>query len=120
MDVPRQFVFSKGYKPIDLVDRDRIGLLQSLLVKNGNFIPGIAVAVEDNLADSAEISVSSVLELDDLPADGTWFGLDYPIAQLIPVNGKVPVVRMNVKADNATKPNIPVTSLAVYKYSANL
>lgn len=94
---------SKGYKPIDLVDRDRIGLLQSLLVKNGNFIPGIAVAVEDNLADSAEISVSSVLELDDLPADGTWFGLDYPIAQLIPVNGKVPVVRMNVKADNATR-----------------
>lgn len=94
---------SKGYRPIDLVDRDRIGLLQSLLVKNGNFIPGIAVAVEDNLADSAEISVSSVLELDDLPADGTWFGLDYPIAQLIPVNGKVPVVRMNVKADNATR-----------------
>lgn len=94
---------SKGYKPIDLVDRDRIGLLQSLLVKNGNFIPGIAVGVEDNLADSAEISVSSVLELDDLPADGTWFGLDYPIAQLIPVNGKVPVVRMNVKADNATR-----------------
>lgn len=94
---------SKGYKPIDLVDRDRIGLLQSLLVKNGNFIPGIAVAVEDNLADSAEISVSSVLELDDLPADSTWFGLDYPIAQLIPVNGKVPVVRMNVKADNATR-----------------
>ena len=78
-------------------------MLQSLLVKNGNFIPGIAVAVEDNLADSAEISVSSVLELDDLPADGTWFGLDYPIAQLIPVNGKVPVVRMNVKADNATR-----------------
>ena len=94
---------SKGYKPIDLVDRDRIGLLQSLLVKNGNFIPGIAVAVEDNLADSAEISVSSVLELDDLPADGTWFGLDYPIAQLIPVNGRAPVVRMNVKADNATR-----------------
>lgn len=47
--------------------------------------------------------MSSVLELDDLPADGTWFGLDYPIAQLIPVNGKVPVVRMNVKADNATR-----------------
>ena len=43
---------SKGYKPIDLVDRDRIGLLQSLLVKNGNFIPGIAVAVEDNLAEA--------------------------------------------------------------------
>lgn len=94
---------SKGYKPIDLVDKDKIGLLQSLLVKNGNFIPGIAVAVEDNLAYSAEISVSSVLELDDLPADGTWFGLDYPVAQLIPVNGKVPVIRMNVKADNATR-----------------
>lgn len=94
---------SKGYKPIDLVDKDKIGLLQSLLVKNGNFIPGIAVAIEDNFVYSAEISVSSVLKLDDLPTDGTWFGLDYPVAQLIPVNGKVPVIRMNIKANNATR-----------------
>ena len=49
------------------------------------------------------MEVSSELVLESLPHDGSWFRLDYPAAELIPVSGKVPSISMTVEADEDTE-----------------
>lgn len=86
--------------PIELAAPDNIGMLQVELIGNGNFIPDTNFKVRSNLAGLASISVSSELKLSSLPADGTWFRLDYSAAQLIPVAGRMPVIGLTVEADD--------------------
>ncbi len=97
-------------KPADLVLPENIIRLQHELVVNGNFIPGISDRKDDTLTENADITVSSSLELSELPSDGTWFRLDYPAAELIPVGGRVPVIRMTVEADGDTELEIQLRS----------
>ena len=94
---------SHGWRPADLASEDRIKMLQERLVRNGNFIPGLVTEPEGNLADDASMEVSSELVLESLPHDGSWFRLDYPAAELIPVSGKVPSITMTVEADEDTE-----------------
>lgn len=88
--------------PAALAAPENISVLQSRLIANGNFIPGLTLKKGDNLIDSATVSASSELELDALEPDGTWFRLEYPAAQLLPVSGKVPVMGITVEADEDT------------------
>lgn len=94
---------SSAVKPAEMARPENIVMLQRELLRNGNFIPGIVVEDKENLACEASLSVSSFLELSSLPHDGTWFRLDYPAAELIPADGKVPSVSMIVDADEATE-----------------
>lgn len=89
--------------PASLADPQTISLLQSRLISNGNFIPGLTLKKGENKIDSAILNASSELKLDSLDADGTWFRLEYPAAQLVPVSGKVPVVGITVAADEKTE-----------------
>lgn len=93
----------RGLLPADIAAPENIPSLQENLVRNGNFIPGLGLSVPGNLVKEAGITVSSVLELDSLPHDGTWFRLDYPAAELVPVADKVPAIVMTVEADEATE-----------------
>ena len=93
----------RGLLPADIAAPENIPSLQERLVRNGNFIPGLGLSVPGNLVKEAGITVSSVLELDSLPHDGTWFRLDYPAAELVPVADKVPAIVMTVEADEATE-----------------
>lgn len=95
-----------GISPAELASPENIIKLQSRLVANGNFIPGVSgteTAVVKNLVEDAAICVSSELELGCLPHDGTWFSLEYPAAQLIPVHDKVPVITLDAEADEDTE-----------------
>lgn len=92
----------KDVTPAGLADPENISLLQSRLIANGNFIPGLTLKKGDSLIDTATVSASSELKLDSLAPDGTWFRLEYPAAQLLPVSGKVPVMGITVEADEDT------------------
>ena len=100
----------EGCKPADYAAPEKIVRLQSELVKLGQFIPGLDISDGRNLLDKASLRVSSELQLDELPHDGTWFRLEYPAAQLLPVNGRMPRIEIVAEADDATELRIELRS----------
>ena len=97
-------------KPADYAAPDKIVRLQSELVKLGQFIPGLDISDGKNLLDKASLRVSSELHLNELPHDGTWFRLEYPAAQLLPVSGRMPRIEIVAEADDATELRVELRS----------
>lgn len=93
---------SEGSTPADYARADKITRLQTELIKSGQFIPGLNFSDGKNRVEKAELTASSELLLDALPSDDSWFRLDYPAAQLLPIEGRVPSITMTVHADQAT------------------
>ena len=86
-----------------LTEPNRMKLLQTALLKSGQYIPGLALHDEHNLAEQASISVSSELNLRALPADGPAYHLEDSVAQMIPIiGGTIPGVTLDIKSKNAT------------------
>lgn len=98
--------------PADIAAPENIKVLQDMLIRNGNFIPGVTMENDGNLMEKATVSVSSELNLDELPHDGTWFRLEYPAAELIPVKDRVPGFTMTVEADSNTELTVELRSSA--------
>ena len=96
--------------PADLARPEKIVRLQTELIKRGQFIPGLDLSDGRNLLDRASLHPSSELHLSELPHDGSWFRLEYPAAELIPVNGSVPRIGLTVRADEATDLRIELRS----------
>ena len=99
-----------GCRPADLAAPERIGRLQRELIKRGQFIPGLDLPDGTNLLDKASIHASSELRLAELPHDGSWFRLDYPAAQLLPVDGAMPRIELDVEADDETELRVELRS----------
>ncbi|NWJ51438.1 MAG: FAD-dependent oxidoreductase [Bacteroidetes bacterium] len=74
-----------GLKPVDLVEKEYIELLQQKLNLNGQSIPGLPIKNDQNLASKAIIVTSSELSLSQIPFDGPWYTLDSSTAQLLPL-----------------------------------
>jgi len=90
-------------KPADLLHRNWMEKLQSLLIREGQFLPKIKFKDPDNLSASATLTVSSEYKLEGLPFDGPWKRLEFSMAQLIPAPlGKFPSVTIKVKATTDT------------------
>lgn len=87
-----------GCMPAEYAQKDKIKLLQQDLIKSGQFIPQIQLGEGVNLLHDAQINASSELNLTCLTFNNQWFKLDYPAAQLLPVSGQIPKIRMKVKA----------------------
>lgn len=100
----------KGYAPADLIDKDKIKLLQLELNKTGQFIPNVLVEDDANLLTKATVESSSELNLAELVADGTYFTLDYPVAQMLPVETKLPKITIRAVAKNDTVLNVELRS----------
>ena len=96
--------------PADLAQPEKIRRLQTELIKCGQFIPGLDLTDGRNLLDKASLHASSTLQLAELPADGSWFRLEYPAAQLLPVDGRVPRIETVVTADRATELRVELRS----------
>lgn len=96
--------------PAELALPERIGRLQSELLKQGQFIPGVDLPDGRNLLEQASLRVSSELRLDELPPDGSWFRLDYPCAQLLPAKGRMPRIETVVAADEPTELRVELRS----------
>ena len=96
-------------KPADLIGRERIGQLQSALLRTGHVLPGERFG-RGMLPPNARISASSEFALERLRPDGTRFRLDCSAAELIPVDGPVPAVGLTVQADKATRLTVELRS----------
>jgi len=99
--------------PRDLLAAPRIQELQRKLLRIGQYIPGVALEDENDLARSAEISASSELKLSQLAPSGETMPLDAAWAMLLPVQpGALPAVEflLDVNAPTTLRAELRVSS----------
>lgn len=96
-----------GYTPAQLIEPDKIKLLQQNLIKQGAYLPQSEIQYEDSLLKEADIQVSSELKLSEIPFNGTWKRLKQSAAQMLPVStGKMPEIRVRMKATKEVKQTV--------------
>jgi hypothetical protein len=94
----------KQMTPRQLAAPEKITVLQQELIRNGQYIPGIGFDYPGNLVGDAKITVSNQYSLQELPADGPWYTLKFPVAQMLPLpEGKIPQISFIIKSDSATE-----------------
>ena len=99
--------------PRDLLAAPRIQELQRKLLRIGQYIPGVALEDENDLARSAEISASSELKLSQLAPSGETMPLDAAWAMLLPVQpGALPSLEflLDVNAPTTLRAELRVSS----------
>ncbi len=79
----------KGLYPIELMDKSEMNELQHSLNIMGQSIPQTIIHADKNLALNASITSSSQLLLENIPADGCWYLLNYAVAQMLPLEKEV-------------------------------
>ena len=89
--------------PIDYVDKVKVKDLQRALIATGQFIPNLEVEDVENLLRKVVLEVSSCLSLKELQRNGKFQHLNFSVAQLIPIKGKIPQFSIEVLADEATQ-----------------
>ena len=91
------------WTPNELAKPEKIGKLQQELLKSGQHIPHQILYDNTDLATIAGIESSSTFHLLELPFDGPWYQLEYPVAQLIPVQkGELPAFEILLNASEQT------------------
>jgi hypothetical protein len=86
-------------KPSDLLQDHWMKKFQSLLIKQGQYLPKIKFEDKNDLAKNSKVSVSSQYGLRELPFDGRWKSLEFSMAQLIPIPpGNIPIITIKVRA----------------------
>lgn len=93
----------RGLLPADISKPENIRRLQRDLLRTGQHIPGIKLEDVDDLAQTAAITVSSKLCLEELPDNGPLLSLEQSYAQLLPARaGKLPRMTFTVDAKQPT------------------
>jgi FAD dependent oxidoreductase len=103
----------KKLQPRDLLSASRIKELQRELLRIGQYIPGVALEDENDLARTAEISATSELKLSQFAPSGETLPLDAAWAMLLPVSsGAVPGVEflVDVSAPTTLRAELRVSS----------
>ncbi|RZK40950.1 MAG: FAD-dependent oxidoreductase [Pedobacter sp.] len=80
--------------------------LQNELLKNGQYIPGMRLVDSEDLVQSATIKASSELALNEIAerkGDAMFSDLNFSAAQILPVEGAIPVMSIKVKSKEKTK-----------------
>lgn len=105
--------------PRDLADPERIVQLQTALNRRGQGIPRIPLVDTDNKAQSAVITATNQLTLSQIPADGPWMPLDYPSAQLLPLQaGQIYSAKVLVQSEKDTELKVQLrVSDKAYNYT---
>ncbi|WP_375586517.1 FAD-dependent oxidoreductase [Cyclobacterium xiamenense] len=94
----------KNLLPAELLEPSRMKELQNRLIRSGQYIPGLRLSDEGELVQLATLRPSSTYRLQGLPMDGPWKSLEFAAAQVLPLaEGKVPGIRVQVKASKATQ-----------------
>ena len=91
-----------GFLPQDLLDDDKLNVLQQQLIRSGQYIPGYVLEDQNDLAQHAKLEASSSYHFSGFDQADLWKSLAVPSAQLFPVKaGKLPVfkVQLNALAD---------------------
>lgn len=94
---------SLGCTPASLYNNGSIPKLQQLLLRSGQYIPGVLSKDEEDIVQQAAITASSELLLSGLEEDRAPLPLDVSVAQMIPVNaGKLPAFQLHAYSDETT------------------
>ena len=99
--------------PRDLLAAPRMKELQRELIRIGQYVPGVALEDEKDLARTAEISATSELKLVQFTPSGETLPLDASWAMLLPVqSGAMPVVEflLDVSAPTTLRAELRVSS----------
>jgi hypothetical protein len=102
-------------QPRDLLATARMQELQRELIRGGQFIPGVALQDENDLAVTAEISATSELKLSQFVPSGEMMPLDAAWAMMLPVQpGAMPSVEflLDVTAPTTLRVELRVSSKA--------
>ncbi|WP_154859017.1 FAD-dependent oxidoreductase [Cyclobacterium xiamenense] len=90
--------------PADLLAPSRMKILQNRLIRSGQYIPGLRLSDEAELARQATLRPSSTYRLQGLPMNGPWKSLEFAMAQLLPLTeGEVPGIRVRLKSSEAAQ-----------------
>jgi hypothetical protein len=93
----------EGLNPRDLVVPERMAELQRLLLRRGQYIPGVPLQDPADLAVSATIEASSTLRLGELTAGTDRLPLTESWAMMLPVTpGRMPTVTFTLDVAQAT------------------
>jgi len=104
-------------KPKQILENNLIGCLQESLNEIGQSVPGIPFNKKNDLSNSAVITTSSTLTINQIPFDGEWMPLNESSGQLLPFQkNKDHQFTVLVKADAKT---ILTTELRVSSKKAN-
>ncbi len=92
-----------NWTPRNLAAKDKIGLLQLALNREGQSIPRLQPPDLEDLTTKAEISASSELELSHMNESGEWKPLLFNMAQILPLEAKNSYrFKVKLKAENNT------------------
>ena len=88
--------------PKEILEKDFINELQNELIKTGQYIPNLTLSDKDDLMQSAEISVSSELSINEFK-EGQLEILDISVAQMIPLqSNKLPNIGFDAYVEKPT------------------
>lgn len=103
----------RGLLPRDVASPEVMKELQKRLQSVGQYIPGFKLEDPSELAQEAEITVSSTLPFNGLPFDGPWKKLDFDMAQLLPISkGSIPKFTVEFQAEKATTLTVKLMAAA--------
>jgi hypothetical protein len=103
----------KKLLPRDLLAAPRMNELQRELLRLGQYIPGVSLEDENDLAHTAEIFATSELKLSELAPSGETIPLDASWAMMLPVQpGAMPSVEflLDVSAPTTLRAELRVSS----------
>ncbi|WP_109698990.1 FAD-dependent oxidoreductase [Chitinophaga deserti] len=90
----------KRLLPAEIIRKGYTQALQQRLLQYGQYIPGLRYKTPDDLAQSATISASSELVLQEYPGQPILRPLDVSVAQMLPLPaGRVPVMTIHAEAE---------------------
>ncbi|XXN65884.1 FAD-dependent oxidoreductase [Enterobacter ludwigii] len=97
--------------PTELAQPQRVGQLQQHLLRQGAFIPRHRLS---NPVRNAHVTVSSTLQLRDLPADAGWQPLKSRCALLLPLKAgeRLPAISVQLRVTNAQKMQVSLLTSA--------
>jgi hypothetical protein len=88
----------QNLRPRDLLESGRMRSLQQMLLHNGQYIPGVRLESNGNLAREATITASSTFKLAEFPSSGELAMSEQAHALLLPVaQGAMPTVRLEAR-----------------------
>lgn len=106
----------KGVDPAYYCDPQNIPELQQRLIAIGHHIPMLDMKLKGNLLSEATIEASSELKIAQIRASGEYEPIDYSIAQLIPLNGAMPDITVDL---NATEPTSVLIEIRTSEMAEN-
>jgi hypothetical protein len=105
-------------KPAYYLDSKTIKELQRALIATGQYLPQLKLNDHGGKAKTAQMGASSEMALTSLKPNGNFFKLNYPVAMLLPLNGKVPHMQLAVKSSEDTSIDVQLrTSLKVFNFT---